>query len=701
MKNVQKKRQENRRERSRKISAIRPRWCKVKAGRVFASTACISLALAACGGNSGDDAAVPTLPIAEGVAAPDAASSGEVSLNQKALVSISGLQTTESNDRFIVKYRSGTSELASKDTVQPRLDRRTSGFIVKAKHLRRLGIGADVIASDRKLNAKDAEAFMRNIAADPDVEYVEVDTPMQVNMVPNDTDYDRMQWAYTPSTATRTFIGGIRAEGAWDISNGSGVVIAMLDNGVTSHSDLDSNILPGYDFTAGNRGGNGSNLGTTTEACPVTWHGTHVAGILAAATNNSKGIAGTAWGAKVVPVRVLNGCGSGLMSDVADGIAWASGGAVDGVPTNAFPAKVLNLSLGGNGTCSFTYQNAINDAVKRGASVVVASGNNNLNAEFYQPGNCMNVIVVAGHNANGNRGADANYGPVVDISAPGENIWSTWNYGTASPSVGDAYSYLTGTSMATPFVSGVIALAQAAAPKPLTPGEMRALIMQNARAFPVGQLDQPIGAGMLDATATVAAAKSGKIPAAADFTCREAPNLMQLTCSDNSSSRGASIVSRTWTFGDGTVWTVPDAHQPYHNYEYAGNYDISLTLTDTTGAVSTLTRMVPVRPPPITELVRNVAVQISAAAYELQYYALTVPDGAKGLTLTLSGGSGTATMYARRDSPTTTHSLCEATIANGSSNTCSFATPQAGTYYIVVNASTKVTGISLVGSYAQ
>src|SRR5258708_3880406 len=93
MKNMQKKRQENRRERSRKISAIRPRWCKVKAGRVFASTACISLALAACGGNSGDDAAVPTLPIAEGAAAPDAASSGDVSLNQKALVSISGLQT--------------------------------------------------------------------------------------------------------------------------------------------------------------------------------------------------------------------------------------------------------------------------------------------------------------------------------------------------------------------------------------------------------------------------------------------------------------------------------------------------------------------------------------------------------------------------------------------------------------------------------
>ncbi|KAG0750931.1 hypothetical protein G6F24_014800 [Rhizopus arrhizus] len=125
-----------------------------------------------------------------------------------------------------------------------------------------------------------------------------------------------------------------------------------------------------------------------------SWHGTHVAGTVAAVTNNSTGVAGTAFNAKVVPVRVLGKCG-GYTSDIADAIVWASGGTVSGVPANANPAEVINLSLGGGGSCSATYQNAINGAVGRGTTVVVAAGNSNTNVSSSVPANCANVIAVA------------------------------------------------------------------------------------------------------------------------------------------------------------------------------------------------------------------------------------------------------------------------------------------------------------------
>ncbi|MGF6901029.1 S8 family serine peptidase [Paraburkholderia sp. GAS348] len=685
--------------------------------RMLAGAACFSLllALTACGGDGEGNTVSKTTPTtisnAEVAAAASAAGSNTVPLAMSLKMNTSGLTSDESNDRFIVKYKTGTAERGSTSAVKSRLDRLASAFPAKARHLRRMGIGADVVTTERKLNGKDARAFMRAIASDPNVEYVEVDAEMHTDMIPSDADYG-MQWGFTPNEAANNQIGGIRAERAWDISNGSGVVIAMLDNGVTSHSDLDANILPGYDFTGSNPGGNGSNPGITTEKCSVSWHGTHVAGILAAVTNNGKGVAGTAWGAKVVPVRVLNGCGSGLMSNVADGITWASGGSVDGVPANPLPAKVINLSLGGNGSCSRTYQNAINDAVNRGVSVVVASGNDNLNASFYQPGNCLNVIVVSGHNADGTRVSDANYGSIVDISAPGANIWSTWNYGTATPTVSDAYIFQRGTSMATPFVSGVIALAQAAAPKPLTPAEMRNLLMQNARAFPVGAPDQPRGAGMLDAAATIAAARSGKIPMAANFTCSQSDQLMQVTCVDLSTARGSSIRSWVWNFGDSRPDRVStQSVNPTVWFDQPGTYEFTLTVTDGNGAVSRLIRRFNVVPPTVTDITDYWEYGVKFGAdpnkkvyFSLQLYPMVEMVGPLFRTVDYTLIPGSSSQVAKLDMKIDSLSMenpdCSSVASGGQAVTCHMS-GMVGTQYALVSSNTGLDGAVIKFRYGS
>lgn len=701
---MQKERYESEQDDSREavtdIGALRS---KVKAHRVLAGAACLSLslALAACGGSNASDTTSGTTPSVEKTAALAAASS-VVPLQLSLKMNADGLASDASNDRFIIKYKTGTAERRSSSAIQSRLDRLAGAFPARARHVRRMGIGADVVTTARKLDVRDAKAFMRAIASDPDVEYVEPDTPMSVTMAPDDPEYSK-QWGLTSNQKPGVTTAGIRAEGAWDIANGSGTVIAMVDNGVTSHSDLNANILPGYDFTANNRGGNGTNPGITTETCAVVWHGTHVAGIMAAQTNNGVGIAGIAPAAKVVPVRVMNGCGRGFTSDVADGVMWAAGGSVSGAPKNAYPAKVINVSLGGGGSCGMTFQNAIDYAVSQGAVVVAAAGNNGNSATNFTPANCRNVISVGGSNRPGLKWVLSNYGATVDIAAPGDSIWSTYNNGTAAPGT-EGYTFMDGTSMAAPLVSGVIALAQSVAPIPLTSAEMRALLTENVQPFPNGKPDQPIGSGILDANATVIAARSGKIPAAADFTCSEATTIMQVTCTDLSTARGAPIKSWAWNFGTGGPDTVrTQSVSPYANYDYPGTYEITFTVTDSTGAVSKLTRPFQVIPPTLTDLYTGMPLTISAKNGDMQNYSLVVPAGVKSLTFTLSPGtaSQTATLYVRAGTPSILHPDCQSLMVRGGAATCTITNPAAGTYYGIVNASTKLSDVSLLAAYTQ
>ncbi|MBB2759467.1 UNVERIFIED_ORG: serine protease [Xanthomonas campestris] len=437
-------------------------------------------------------------------------------------VYLDGLATAQTHQKFIVTYKDGSTALASPTALSTSL--RTAARAVPAKagkalglnSVRRLALGPELVKADRALDRAEAETLMRQLASDPNVQSVEVDQILHATLTPNDTRLSE-QWAFGTTNA------GLNIRPAWDKATGANVVVAVIDTGITTHADLNANILPGYDFisdatTARDGNGRDSNpadegdwyaaneCGTGIPAANSSWHGTHVAGTVAAVTNNTTGVAGTAYNAKVVPVRVLGKCG-GSLSDIADAIIWASGGSVSGIPANANPAEVINMSLGGGGTCSTTMQNAISGAVSRGTTVVVAAGNDSANVSGSLPANCANVIAVAATTSAGAKASYSNFGTGIDVSAPGSAILSTLNSGTTTPGSASYASY-NGTSMAAPHVAGVVALVQSVAPSALTPAAVETLLKNTARALP-GACSGGCGAGIVNADAAVTAAISG------------------------------------------------------------------------------------------------------------------------------------------------------------------------------------------------
>ncbi|MFF8935997.1 S8 family serine peptidase [Streptomyces paradoxus] len=427
-------------------------------------------------------------------------------------------------ERLIVGYKSGASEAKSNKAAAADAASKAEKTGEEIDFQRRLGTGAALVELGSDPTRADVADVVAQYQADPQVAYVVPDRLNKPTAVtPNDTEYGK-QWDLFESTA------GMNVPAAWDTTTGSGVTVAVIDTGYVAHSDLAANIVGGYDFisdTAVSVDGNGrdsnpadpgdwynaNECGAGIPASTSSWHGTHVAGTIAAATNNGKGVAGIAYGAKISPVRVLGKCG-GYDSDIIDAITWASGGSVSGVPANTNVAKVINMSLGGGGACSSATQSAINGAVNRGTSVVVAAGNENTNASSSSPANCNNVITVAATNRAGSRASYSNYGTVVDISAPGgetrtstaNGILSTLNSGSKTPS-SENYAYYQGTSMATPHVAGLAALMKSAN-SALTPAQIESAIKANARALP-GTCSGGCGAGLADAAKTVQAVKGG------------------------------------------------------------------------------------------------------------------------------------------------------------------------------------------------
>lgn len=421
----------------------------------------------------------------------------------------------EKVSQFIVKYKTATAA-KGKSARANAWGKAAKDLSLKPQELRSIATGGTLVDAGRSLDSQDAAAFMQKLQASGDVEYVEPNARMTAMLTPNDPSYSQ-QWDFTADN-------GMRIPGAWDRSTGRGVTVAVIDTGITSHPDLAGNILPGYDFisnAADARDGNGRDSNPQDEgdwygayecdpqdsrAANSSWHGTHVAGTIAAVTNNGVGVAGVAPDAKVVPVRVLGKCG-GTTVDIAEAIIWASGGTVSGVPANPNPAQVINMSLGGSGACSTTYQNAINSAVGRGTTVVVAAGNSAANAANSQPGNCNNVVSIAASNASGTLSYYSNYGNAVDLTAPGGDtrttgggILSTLNSGTTTPGSA-SYAWYQGTSMATPHVAGLVALMKGLKPN-LTPAQVESLLKQGTRPMP-GGCSLGCGAGLSDATATL------------------------------------------------------------------------------------------------------------------------------------------------------------------------------------------------------
>jgi serine protease len=427
----------------------------------------------------------------------------------------------QSTDQLIIKYRAGSAAHGNPSlNNMARAHEAINRAGVQMQYARRNTFDAHIMKLDRRVAVDRLEAIAAQMKADDaDIEYIEPDRIQQIMLTPNDPSY-LDQWHYYEATA------GINAPAAWDQSTGTGVVVAVIDTGYRPHADLVGNLVAGYDFvsniTTANDGDGRDNdpadpgdwviageCATGSVARNSSWHGTHVAGTIAALTNNAAGVAGVAFAAKIQPVRVLGKCG-GYTSDIADGIVWASGGAVSGAPVNATPARVLNMSLGGAGSCSTTTQNAINGARARGAVVVVAAGNSTADASGFNPANCAGVVTVAALDRNAALSYYSNFGAVVDVAAPGGDkraaltnaILSTLNSGTTTPGA-DSYAYYQGTSMATPHVAATAALILAKNPS-LEPTQVETILKTTARPFPATCAQ--CGSGIVDANAAVTTA---------------------------------------------------------------------------------------------------------------------------------------------------------------------------------------------------
>lgn len=379
-------------------------------------------------------------------------------------------------------------------------------------------------ARDRTLN------LVQQLRADPNVLYAQPNYILRIMRTPNDPRFPE-QWHYRDNgTGTGQSPGGISLPTAWDTNTGSNsIVVAVIDTGILpAHPDIagSPNLIAGFDMISdpaiSNDGGGRDNDPTDAgdavaanecfpgdPAQPSSWHGTHVAGTIGVGrTDNGVGVAGANWTVRVQAVRVLGKCG-GTIADINDGIRWAAGLAVPGVPTNPTPARVINMSLGtppGNPcSASPSTQAAINDAVGVGTAVVVAAGNDAVDASQVFPASCDNVITVAASDARGHLVSRySNFGATVEILAPGGDVQrndsGNGNDGVLSmvhPSAG-TYARYNGTSMATPHVAGVAALYLAQTPT-LTPAQLTAELQKNALPRTPTQCPQSCGTGLLSA----------------------------------------------------------------------------------------------------------------------------------------------------------------------------------------------------------
>ncbi len=469
-----------------------------------------------------------------------------------------GAQTT---DRMIIKYKESKSPntnaiFALTQTMKQSTLPSANIKIIKTNNFRKNIIKVDI--DGKRPSIKQMKSLAKELSSRSDIEYAEPDYIMRPLLVPNDTAYVSEHWHY------KNTLGGANLEGAWDITTGSiSDTIAVIDTGVLPHSELVSKILPGYDFitdiqSANDDDGRDNNATDSGDWCyegdacyinsddysTSSWHGTHIAGTIAALSNNNEGMTGINWSAKILPLRVL-GKGGGLTSDITDAMLWAVGIHVEGVPNNPNPAKVLNLSLGGPQSCSQTYADTIEQVNATGAIVVVAAGNADVNVVNSNPASCLGVITVAASSEDGSRAYYSNYGALIDITAPGGNddkdsmIYSTLDGGSTTPINDNSYANYKGTSMAAPHIAGIVSLITSTDILPNTSyAQINYILQETARAFPTGTDDDCnidiCGAGIVDAKAALEFSTTHKLAKYSDKSYQKVDdNLYTFTSQDD------------------------------------------------------------------------------------------------------------------------------------------------------------------------
>ncbi len=434
-----------------------------------------------------------------------------------------------------------------------------------------------------------ASGILARLRMIPGVASVEPDLTVTTGTIPADGSEAAAIWGLLG--ASEGVPHGIDALGAWSTTRGltipgrHPVVVAVIDTGILwgdgrtrgatgEHPDLAGQTVAGYDMIsdaslAGDGNGRDDFPGDPGDWCTDTgqdsdWHGTHVAGTIAAIADNGQGVFGGAPDVRIQPVRVLGHC-FGYTSDVADAVRWASGGSVPGIPANATPARVLNLSLGGEGACEPEMAAAIAVARANGAVVVAAAGNDAIDAAGFSPANCPGAFSVAATTRGGHRAYFSDYGSTVDVAAPGVAIMSTVDEGITVPSA-PGYALYDGTSMATPHVAVVAALIAAASPG-RTPAEIEAILRASATTFPASPTDLcargSCGAGVVNAARALAALGDGDPPlgdfafAGLSSTAPETPDpVVTIVATADDPQSGVATIEVS---GDGTSWRSGDA----------------------------------------------------------------------------------------------------------------------------------------------
>jgi serine protease len=510
------------------------------------------------------------------------------------------------------------------------------------------------------------------IAADSEVEWAVADQRRFIARVPNDSLYATGQTGSIPEVGQwylrapdTTAVSAINATAAWDRSTGSaGVVVAVIDTGVRrDHPDLAGKLLAGYDFISADGDGSydTSNDGNGRDSDPSdpgdwitaaeagqgnfsgcsasdsSWHGTQTAGLIGAATNNGQGMAGSGWSTKILPLRALGKCG-GYDSDIVDAMRWAAGLTVPGLPVNANPAKVVNMSLGSEGACTAAYSSAVTELAARGVVVVAAAGNEGRAVNV--PGNCAGAIAVAGVRHTGTKVGYSSLGTQVTVSAPAGNcvnlvgdclypLLTTTNTGTRAPagsSYSDSVNPSLGTSFAAPLVSGTAAL-MFAVNGSATPSAIAGFLKSSARAFPTTGADSgtPVcrapstvaqdeecycttttcGAGMLDASAAVAAAAGAVVPTAvigAPSATPQAGASFTVDGSGSTAGGGETVSSYRWVITSGSTVARISGSATGSTVTIAalaaGSFTLQLTITDSAGGSDSETRTVTVAAAP-------------------------------------------------------------------------------------------------------
>jgi serine protease len=550
-----------------------------------------------------------------------------------------GVRSPDITDQIIVKWRESAATVA-KSSVPQRASKLTTTAGVALEHKRDGWGKTEIYKLDHMMAKAEMQSLLDKLNADPDVEYAVADKRRFAQQLPSDpmvTD----QW-YLQSTE----IAATSTDRAWDVTTGSNsVIVAVLDTGVRpEHPDLAGKLLPGYDFVSqavvandgDGRDADPTDPGDFVSASDRTgilancdlsnssWHGTRTSSLIAATTNEGQGMAGAGWDTRILPVRVLGKCG-GSDSDIVDAMAWAAGLQVTGAPLNPNPAKIINLSLGGNGACTANYQAVVDQITARGVLVVASVGNDGI--AVGTPANCNGVLGVSGLRHAGTKVGYSSLGPGADIGAPAGNcvnttitantpcvysILSAIDLGTTTPVVPGYTDKVNrpnfGTSFSAPLVSGAAALMRAVNPS-LTPAQYSAVLMGTANPFPTtsttttdvcrvptGNLVQgaecicttaTCGAGMLNTSAAINALSSPFGVIQASSTIGISTNV-SIDGSSSFDTNGNQVVSYQWSVLNvsGAMPTIANATSGTTTLQVSGtsNFTLRLRVTGASGA---------------------------------------------------------------------------------------------------------------------